>query len=969
MRIDSFKIAKKMLFVAFYVLFATIFVACGSSSGNSGGSSSQDNKPVVKKETTQVEKPSSNKKDVEKKDTQKKEKKPAKSENINTQPIVSSPKPYSVKVIDGYILEANVTDSSNNVAKYNFETKTYDFTAGVTPRYPLTAINGYFENSKVNNEQVLNLMTLKANDGVKVISPLSTFVANFPDKKEVLVGKLDSNVLNIDYIKNPDKNLLILNQYLYTVQVNSLSSELNETLSIELNKKPQATKTLEIVDIKNATINAIYEADDRIVNENSKKALKNYIYKIDEVAKINQDPSLFEKELAKDKEKMQENSKEAQMAAKELAKDPKSNKSGQLKDVKVDFEPTNYSENSETNVSVKISFSSDLNLSLLEPKDFNLSSRDGRSIEFDIDTSVEKSITLKPKANLSYDTNYILTLGTNISKVANGKLSNRVLQFTTTSGVIKDDNTGLTWEDKADMLNREFTFDQSQEYCKNLGDGWRIPTNTELESIVDFARSPMALGLFRYVNDSKQYWSSTPYPSYATYGHGMSFKSGTLSSLMKTSNGVLRCVNGQEYVETKPTCQAGESKTVKCSNNLIWKDESQQRVKIDKAQEYCKKLGSGFRLPTYKELKSIYNNRKLASGFKDALKGQAKFWTSTKKGNEYAVISFRDGRVSWNSKSYSNDIRCVTKEEVADQGTQEENPVTVKPVESQIKKLKKLPQTGQMASYNAKGDKISDSSLKDDFFYKDKGLKAQFTRDATTGIVVDHLTGLQWQDDISANQADNKFLRRDFSRDYCKKLTIDGGGWRLPNYIELQTIVDHGRFAPAMNEIFQNVSNQNDFTYQSETETVEFYSGEQLQTGKQVPLRVRCVRGEKIERAKCTRDDSKQIVTCDDANLMWQDNDIVRTNQYLLTWERAIQTCEDLTLAGFDDWRLPNVNELNSIVKNPAIKTGYSEDWTWSSTTDAESKINVWTYRQNGLYQDWNVKTYEHAFRCVRSIR
>lgn len=963
MRVNSFKAVKKMLFVAFYMLFATIFVACGS-----GSSSSQDNQPTTKKEPTKQEQPKDNKQNTDKKDTQTKDdKKPSKSENSDTQPITNSSKIYSVKVIDGYILEANVKDSSNNVATYNPQTKAYDFAAGVTPRYPLFAVNGYFEHSKVNSEQVLNLMNLKADNEAKVISPLSTFITDFPDKKEVLIGKMDPNILNVDYIKNPDKNLLILNQYLYTIQTNSLSNELNQTLSVELDKKPQDVKNLDIVDVKNATINAIYESDDRIVKPESKAALKNYIYKIDEVAKENKSPNLFEEELAQEKQKMQENSKESQMAAKDLAKDPKTNKPKQQKEVKVDFEPANYSENSQTNIAIKIIFSNDLNLSLLESKDFNLSSRDGKSIEFDVDTNVDKTITLRPKANLSYDTNYILILGSNINKVANGRLSNRVLQFTTTPGVVRDSNTGLTWEDKADTLARDFTFDQAQEYCKSLGDGWRIPTNVELESIVDFARSPMSLDIFKHIIDSKQYWSSTPYVG--TYGYGMSFKTGTISSLKKTSTGALKCVNGQEYIETKPTCQAAANKTVKCSNNLIWKDESQQRVKIDKAEEYCQQLGSGFRLPTYKELKSIYNNKNLVSGFKDQLKGQANFWTSTKKGNEYAVLSFRYGDLKWNSKSYSNDIRCVTKEEVSNQGTQEENPVTVKPVESQIKKFKKLPQTGQMASYDNAGKKISDSSIKDDYFYKDKGLKAQFTRDAATGIVVDHLTGLQWQDDASANEADNKFLRRDFSRDYCKKLTIDGGGWRLPNYIELQTIVDHGKFAPAMNEIFQNVSHQNDFTYQSETETVEFYSGEQLQTGKNIPLRVRCVRGEKIERAKCIRDDSKKVVTCDDANLMWQDNELIRSAQYVLTWERAIQTCEDLNFAGFDDWRLPNVNELNSIVNNPAIKNGYNEAYAWSSTTDAQSKINVWTYRLNGVYQDWNVKTYEHSFRCVRSIR
>lgn len=877
-----------------------------------------------------------------------------------------------VYVIDGYIANSEVYDSNQNVAKYDIETKKYNFALGVEPVYPIIAKNGFFENTKIDDRDVENLMVLKSIDQSKIISPLSTFIANFPDKKKVLLGD-DTDKLNIDYIKQSNKDLLILNQYLYTIQANGLSNELNETLNVQLAQKDQGATTLNIKDIKNATINAIYEASDMVINDGNKTLLRDYIYKVDEVANKNQEANLFEKELAKDKNKMQANSKEAQEKSKELANDPQSQ--GQInkvneKQISVNFEPKKYSENNELNSSIVITFSNDLNLSALNAKDFNLSAKGGGEVAFDIDSNIEKTIVLKPKNNLSYDTTYILVLSKDVKKIANGKLSDRVLQFSTTTGTVVDTNTALIWEDKAEFNLKEFSFEEAQEHCAGLEKNgefeWRLPTKDDFESLVDYDKDPVVSNIFKHVSNSKQYWSSTPYYNYA---YGMSFKTGDISSLRKTEKGFAKCVSGKLREEAKPTCIA-VNKNVFCGK-LTWKDESQIRVKIDKAKEYCTSLGNGFRLPTYKELKSIYDNKKLVSGFKDALKGQARFWTSTKKGNEYAAFSFAYGDTKWNSKSWSNDVRCVSEEKFDNNptaNTQDTDIVTVKPVQSLMKKLKKLPQTGQMASYDEDEKEVSDSSLRDDYFYKDKGIKAQFTRDEPTSIVIDHVTGLQWQDDESANEPDNKFLRRDFSDEYCKSLKLDGGGWRLPDYVELQTIIDHGKHAPALNEVFQNVSHEKDFVYQSLTDTVEFYSGEQLEIGRSVPLRVRCVRGEKIKRAECVRDDNKQVATCEDTNLMWQDNQVVNTKQYFLPWKRAIQTCEDLTLAGYDDWRLPNINELNSIVYNKAIKNGYSEEYAWSSTTDAEKHNNVWTLR-NGTHQDWNVKTYEHAFRCVRSIK
>lgn len=92
----------------------------------------------------------------------------------------------------------------------------------------------------------------------------------------------------------------------------------------------------------------------------------------------------------------------------------------------------------------------------------------------------------------------------------------------------------------------------------------------------------------------------------------------------------------------------------------------------------------------------------------------------------------------------------------------------------------------------------------DDGYYQ-KGITRDYSR-SLEGVVTDNVTKLEWQDDYSDNSDTIKQGKWQEAIDYCNALQLDGGNWRLPSLVELETIVDDGTGNPAVTEdIFNNI--------------------------------------------------------------------------------------------------------------------------------------------------------------------
>ena len=128
-----------------------------------------------------------------------------------------------------------------------------------------------------------------------------------------------------------------------------------------------------------------------------------------------------------------------------------------------------------------------------------------------------------------------------------------------------------------------------------------------------------------------------------------------------------------------------------------------------------------------------------------------------------------------------------------------------------------------------------------------------------------------------------------------------------------------------------------------------------------------------------SRDDTKNVVTDSVYKLMWQDGEEI----YQGTYDEAVKYCENLTFAGFEDWRLPTFNELLSITDDtrfePAINESFKNiayetnvkgekiyDQYWSSTkySYGSSNVRLVSFRFGDSY--WFRISNRNFVRCVR---
>ena len=256
-------------------------------------------------------------------------------------------------------------------------------------------------------------------------------------------------------------------------------------------------------------------------------------------------------------------------------------------------------------------------------------------------------------------------------------------------------------------------------------------------------------------------------------------------------------------------------------------------------------------------------------------------------------------------------------------------------------------------------------------------------------VVVDYNTGLTWEQSPSKNS----YTWED-APNHCADLNNSNYGgksnWRVPNPLELLTIVDNSRYNPALNSNFTAFSDKvwtskeykgnTDYAYVFIPYSGMYYGKNSADYSKTFHQQVLCVSGDEMQPATSdnftTQTINEAVVVKDSATgLMWQ-------KEYTTgNWGYALKYCEDSTYADYSDWRLPNKNELASLInyEKPEAPYSYFPDMPnntsnrfWSSTTHSSDDSYAWVvyfkYGSVGETTSYMInKSSGNYIRCVRN--
>ena len=524
---------------------------------------------------------------------------------------------------------------------------------------------------------------------------------------------------------------------------------------------------------------------------------------------------------------------------------------------------------------------------------------------------------------------------------------------------VLDENTGLVWEVKSPDKNScnyygdKYDFRQAQtEYIEKLNSenygghsDWRLPNKDELRSIIDNENTNPAVNTDFFPNcQVASYWCSDEYKLRPVFGWVLFFGLGSATAASKKSEQFVRAVRGGYNslfgkADSSRFTDNADGTVTDSVTGLIWQQGENDRMNWYEALEFVKNMNlaghTNWRLPNIKELNTILNLNYddgwwyfkeffPADGLEPPL---LHYFSSSVHENSYAwVTNFCFGYDGY----YANKMATLLFRAVCDA----ETIVPKIEIKKEEVKIFKLPATGQNDCYNLNGEIIT-TPQKDDTLYGQDGnyninpISYEKIISDDIELIKDKNTGLIWElkssnpNDI--NFAKDRYSWEDAKRKYIEKLNTNRYGgfddWRLPNREELRSIVDYSGVSPALSsEIFPNTEPafywSKDIFGDSKDMAwgVYFAYGCGICYATHKEYFVRAVRGGYNPKFGDSENynfivNSDRTVSDLNTNLMWYQDELED-----MSFDVATEFCKKLNFAGHNDWRIPNIKELGTIL-------------------------------------------------------
>ena len=286
------------------------------------------------------------------------------------------------------------------------------------------------------------------------------------------------------------------------------------------------------------------------------------------------------------------------------------------------------------------------------------------------------------------------------------------------------------------------------------------------------------------------------------------------------------------------------------------------------------------------------------------------------------------------------------------------------------KSMRRLPDTGQAQSFTNTAGEDADYLQNPPFFIQNGD-----------GTVTDTVTGLMWQ------QTDGGEMTFENATTFCENLSIGGhDDWRLPTAQEAYSILNQGKTNPALDGTIFTITGA-EYWWTSEADATNANKiwvanagggiGNHLKTetvsaGGTRKIHARAVRDQTPPPTVAAHfsDNGDGTITDHLTDLIWQKTPAPDS----MSWENALVFAENLSLAGHDDWRLPNIKELQSLndetVANPSLPTQFfpkiGVKKYWSGTSLPNQTTRAWYLFTRFGITTYDLKTAKDNVLCVR---